>query len=263
MSPLEELADSLAQLPLRGIQLEYPNVLVHVLNGPEDIKSPRELHPAFYGCFDWHSSVHGHWMLVRLLKQTHLKKAEQVRRTLGENLTEAHLKGEAEYFQQPGRRSFERMYGWTWLLKLVHELRTWDDQDGKAWAEALQPLEEQIVRGYLDFLPRQTYPVRLGTHTNTAFGLMFAYDYACEFNAELKELIESRALDYFAADKDYPLSIEPSGADFLSPSLTEADLMRRVLDAADFARWFQIFAPGIYEALFLIGRTLKSPTWTA
>ncbi|HSI72773.1 MAG TPA: DUF2891 domain-containing protein [Fimbriimonas sp.] len=258
MGQLQDLADSLADLPLNGIQREYPNHIVHLLNGPEDIKGPREMHPAFYGCFDWHSSVHGHWMLVRLLKDCRLAKEQHIREALGQNLSEANLQVEADYFKSPGRRSFERMYGWTWLLKLALELRTWDDPDAKSWAASLLPLEQVIVRGYKDFLPKQTYPIRLGTHGNTAFGLMFAYDYACAFDHELRDLIRSRALDYYLQDADYGIKSEPGGADFLSPALIEADLMRRILSAHEFKTWFENFLPNLQGADNLLQPALVS-----
>jgi hypothetical protein len=249
---LQDHADALAELPLHGIHREFPNHIVHLLNGPEDAKTPRELHPAFYGYFDWHSSVHGHWMLVKLLKECELTKEAEIRAGLEENLTPQNLQAEAEYFNAPGRRSFERMYGWTWLLKLALEVRTWKDAQGQRWASALGPLEAIIVDGYKQFLPKQTYPIRLGTHGNTAFGLMFAYDYGKEFDSELRDLISARARDYFAADEGYPCSIEPSGADFLSPTLLEADLMRRILDPKDFAAWLDAFVPNLSGAVNLL-----------
>jgi hypothetical protein len=243
MSEIEAgLAAVLAELPLRGIRREYPNLILHVLNGPEDVRSPRELHPAFYGCLDWHSAVHSHWTLVRLLKTARLANADEIRNALAENLTAENLRREADYFLASNRRSFERPYGWAWLLKLALELRTWNE--GSEWADNLRPLEEVIVAGYLDFLPRQTYPVRVGTHANTAFGLMFALEYADRFNPALAAMIRSRAIDYYSEDRDYPTQIEPSGADFLSPSLIEADLMRRVLGER-FAEWFERFLPNL------------------
>src|SRR4051812_5716412 len=191
-------AMALARLPLGCIPREYPNAPGHLLNGAEDLRSPRELHPAFYGCLDWHSAVHGHWMLVRLLKSFQIAAARQVMR---QTLTRANLQAEADYFGQPNRKSFERTYGWAWLLKLAGELYGWDDPDGAEWADNLGPLEETIVKRYLEFLPRQTYPIRVGTHTNTAFGLAFAHDYAERTqNEPLRALVRERAMTYYARD---------------------------------------------------------------
>jgi hypothetical protein len=238
-------ASAFARLALRGMGREYPNKPDHVLNGPEDVQSPRALHPAFYGCYDWHSAVHGHWMLVRLLRRfPQLPEADAIRAALADHLTREHLQAEADYFHRPNRRSFERTYGWAWLLKLAQEVHDWDDPDGRQWSRHLQPLAQVIVAGYLDFLPKQTYPIRTGVHPNTAFGLAFAWDYAQATGHEpLRRLVEERSRTYFAADADYPAGWEPGGEDFFSPSLMEADLMRRVLPAAEFAAWFGRFLP--------------------
>ena len=243
----QEQASRFSRLALEGITREYPNSPGHVLNGPYDIHGPRTLHPAFYGCFDWHSSVHSHWMLVRLLRLFRsLPEAGEVRAVLGDNLTEDNLLAEKAYLDQPNRRSFERMYGWAWLLKLAEEVGAWDDPDGVTWARNLQPLVDTFVQRYLDFLPRQTYPIRVGTHSNTAFGLTFALDYArSSGHRELESLIVERSRDYFLADSNCPAGWEPGGNDFLSPCLIEADLMRRVLPAREFAPWFNDFLPGI------------------
>ncbi|MEO6457033.1 MAG: DUF2891 domain-containing protein [Chloroflexia bacterium] len=236
-----------ARMALDGIQREYPNKLDHVINGPDDLQSPQALHPAFYGCFDWHSAVHSHWMLVRLLRELPaLPEVSEIRTALNENLSKEHLLVETEYLSQPNRRSFERTYGWTWLLKLADELYTWDDPDGQRWSRNLQPLAEVFVQRYLDFLPRQTYPIRTGTHPNTAFGLVFALDYAKTIgHNELESLIVQRSLDYFSRDTDCAASNEPSGADFLSPCLIEAELMRRVLASEEFGPWLNRFLPGL------------------
>jgi hypothetical protein len=253
MELTDRLASKLAELPLGNLRREYPNVLAHVLNGPDDIKSPRELHPSFYGCFDWHSSVHSHWMLVKLLKEFDLDQEDAVREALNETLTAPNLLKEAAYFNEPNRVSFERMYGWTWLLKLADELSDWEDDDGEAWSAALKPLEDVIVDRYMQFLPKQTYPIRLGTHTNTAFGLTFALDYAAVLeNEDLHDLIMQRALEYFGEDEDAPIQFEPSGADFLSPALIEADLMRRVLPGKKFVEWFDAFIPSMAQATNLL-----------
>jgi hypothetical protein len=209
------------------------------------VKSPRAVHPAFYGSFDWHSSVHGHWMLVRLLRQfPDLPEAKQIRATLAAHLTAANLKTEADYFARPNAASFERPYGWAWLLKLAEELHGWDDADGKAWAKNIQPLADVIAARYVSYFPKQTYPIRSGVHPNTAFGLAFAHDYARAVgHKELRERIEERAKAYYLKDEAIPAQWEPDGADFFSPSLIEADLMRRVLPAAEFAAWFRRYLP--------------------
>ena len=174
-----EHASAFARLALKGLSKEYPNKPEHVLAGPADVKAPLALHPAFYGSYDWHSSVHGHWMLVRLLRLfPDLKEAAEIRAVLGAHLTAENLKVEADYFARKESKSFERPYGWAWLLKLAQELNGWDDPDGKVWAKNLRPLADVVVVRYLEFFPKQTYPIRTGVHPNTAFGLSFAHDYA-------------------------------------------------------------------------------------
>jgi hypothetical protein len=243
----QEQASSFARLALKGIHKEYPNKPADVLNSAKDIKSPRQMHPAFYGSFDWHSSVHGHWMLVRLVRMfPDLPERKEILAALAKNLTASNLQTEADYFAQPNRKSFERTYGWAWLLKLAEELRGWDDPDGKAWSKNLQPLAHTIVDRYLSFLPKQKYPIRTGVHPNTAFGLAFALDYArAAGHAPLRELVEKRSREYYARDVEIPARWEPDGADFFSPSLMEADLMRRVLPARDYCDWLGHFLPGL------------------
>ncbi|MBX7105202.1 MAG: DUF2891 domain-containing protein [Gemmataceae bacterium] len=253
--PMPELtrpqASAFIALALKNIDREFPNKPEHVWNGPDDGKSPRVLHPAFFGCYDWHSSVHGHWMLVRLLKRDPaLPEAAKVRAVLAARFTAENLRTEAEYFNQPNRKSFERMYGWTWLLKLAEELHSWDDSDARAWSKNLQPLADVIVASYLEFLPKQTYAIRTGVHGNTAFGLTFAHDYAVTTgNAKLRERIEERARFYYGNDADAPAGWEPGGNDFLSPSLCEADLMRRVLPRDEFRKWWAQFLPALPKSL--------------
>lgn len=245
---LERVQASLfAGLALEGIQREYPNKLDHVMNGPQEVRTPSELHPVFYGSFDWHSSVHGHWMLVRLLRTfPELPEAMEIREVLGAHLTPEKVAAEAAYLQQPNRASFERTYGWAWLLKLAEELRAWDDPDGRRWARTLQPLADAFVTRYMDFFPKQDYPIRRGVHPNTAFGVAFALDYARMVGEEgLESLLLERARDYFGADAGYPARWEPDGDDFFSRSLIEADLMRRVMPPEEFAVWFHGFLPGI------------------
>jgi hypothetical protein len=241
----QEQASSFARLALKAVEKEYPNKPEHVLNGEADIRGPRALHPAFYGSFDWHSSVHGHWMLVRLLRLfPNLPEQRQIRGVLAKNLTAANLQAEADYFAQPNRQSFERTYGWAWLLKLAEELHGGDDPQGRQWSRNLAPLADVIVARYLAFLPKQTYPIRSGVHPSTAFGLSFALDYArAAGHKRLRDLIEERSRTYFLADVDIPAAWEPSGADFLSPALMEADLMRRVLPPTEFRAWLARFLP--------------------
>ena len=242
-----DLAGRFAEVALAGIGREYPNHPGHLLTHPADLQSPRTLHPAFYGCYDWHSAVHSHWLLVRLLRRfPQLPQATAIRAALNRHLTEANLLVEAAYLQQPQRQSFERPYGWTWLLKLAEELHGWDDAEGAAWSHHLQPLVEVIAARYHEFLPKQTYPIRVGTHANTAFGLAFALDYArTAGRPELAKLLEERALAYFGQDRDYPAAWEPNGSDFLSPALVEADLLARILPPDEFARWLAGFLPGL------------------
>ena len=237
-------ASYFANLALTCIQQEYPNKLNQTLKEPSQLKEPHVLHPAFYGCLDWHSSVHGHWMLVRLLKQfPDLPEAPEIRRKLGQNITANNIQSEVEYLRTESK-SWERMYGWSWLLKLAEELYTWNDPEGKRWSANLQPLTDLFVERYLEFLPIQTYPVRTGVHPNTAFGLSFAWDYANSTNHfALKSMIEKRAKDYYLLDKDCPAEYEPSGEDFLSACLEEANLMQRVLPKDLFEQWFKRFLP--------------------
>ncbi len=243
----EGQASAFARLALKGLGREFPNKPADVLNAAADVRRPREVHPAFYGSYDWHSSVHGHWMLARLLRRfPGLPEGAEVRAALAEHLTAENLRAEATSFHRPGARSFERTYGWAWLLKLAEELHGWDDPDARQWSDHLRPLAEVIVARYLDFLPKQTYPIRSGVHPNTAFGLAFALDYARAVgHAALRERVEERARAYFARDAGLPAAWEPDGADFLSPSLTEADLMRRVLPPEEFRAWLGRALPGL------------------
>jgi hypothetical protein len=242
-----KLASRFARLALKGIQKEYPYKPGHVLSSDADVKSPRTVHPAFYGCFDWHSAVHGHWMLVRLLRQfPDLPESKEIRRVLNEHLSAGNLQKEADYFTRPYTQSFERPYGWSWLLKLAEEVHGWDDADARAWSRNLTPLTDVIVARYLSYFPKQTYPIRGGVHAQTAFGLTFALDYARTVgHKELEKLIVERGRAYFGKDADIPAAWEPDGADFFSPSLMEADLMRRVLPAEEFRAWFQRFLPNV------------------
>jgi len=242
-----ESASLFAGMALRGITREYPNKLDHVMNGEEDVQAPSALHPIFFGSYDWHSCVHGHWLLVRLLRLfPDLPEAEEIRATLDRLITPEGVEGELAYLGQPQRASFERTYGWAWLLKLREELALWDDPDGRRWGAILDPLAKAFADRYKEFLPKQDYPIRRGVHPNTAFGIAFALDYARTMgDSDLEELLVERALSYFSQDQDYPARWEPDGDDFFSRSLVEADLMRRVLPEEEFRAWFRAFLPGL------------------
>lgn len=248
----EEQANQLAELPLACIQSEYPNHLVHTLNDKSDLHEPHVLYPAFHGCFDWHSAVHGHWSLVRLLKRfLQLEKADTIRQLLIETISKENILAEAVYFQKEQNKSFERTYGWAWLLKLAEELHTWDDPLARELEMNLQPLTDQIANMFVEFLPKLKYPVRVGEHTNTAFGLIFAFDYAEKTaNEQLKSAIIEKASEFYLNDVNCPLDWEPSGYDFLSPCFEEIDLMRRVLDKERFSAWISDFAPTLNSAEF-------------
>lgn len=244
---LSAYSSDFARLVLNCIAREYPNKIEHSLTDPSQVQNPKSLHPAFYGCFDWHSSVHGHWLLAHLLRlYPTLADALEIRAALNENLTRENVQAEVNYFKQEGRASFERPYGWAWLLKLAEELHAWDDDEAKKWSRNLEPLVDNVVERYLAFFPKQTYPIRTGVHHNTAFGLSFALDYGrIVNNPQLTKLIIERSRTYFLSDSNYPAGFEPSGEDFLSPALIEADLMRRVLSAGEFQEWFHSFLPGV------------------
>src|SRR5262244_3634297 len=240
-------ASHFASLAMKCIQKEFPNKLDHVNNDADDVRSPRAMHPAFYGCFDWHSTVHGNWMLVHLLRLfPNMPEAKQIRAALDANLTEKNIAGEVAYLKQANRASFERTYGWAWLLKLAEELHDWNDEDGRRWSRNLQPLADGLVEKYLAFLPKQNYPIRTGVHPNTAFGLAFALDYARSVDdKKLESLLVERSRTYYGKDVNYPGGWEPGGEDFFSPALMEADLMRRVMSRSEFSVWFHRFLPGI------------------
>lgn len=244
----EEMAIKLADMPFNCIEKEFPNKTSHVDNSAVDSQlTPKALHPAFYGCFDWHSSVHGHWMLVKLLKSfPNLKDKEKLIAKLNKTLTVENLKLEADYFSKYDLANlYERTYGWAWLLKLDEELYTWDNPEAKKWHAALQPLTQKIVKLWKEYLPKQTYPNRTGVHNNTAFGLVFAYEWARTFHDQAFEnIIVKKTKDFYLDNKATPAYMEPDGADFFSPSLEVADLMRRVLPQKEFVAWFNAF----YEA---------------
>ena len=247
----EELAARFARLALDCVHREYPNKIGHVLNTDEDARTPSSLHPVFYGCFDWHSSVHGHWLLVRLLRTVSADQwaeglREQIIAALHQSFTVQGVTEEVAYFQAENRKSYERPYGVAWFLQLTAELREWQDPMAESWLETLRPLEEVIVGEIKSWLPKLAYPIRLGTHNQSMFAFGLILDWAdAAGDAEMKGLIRERTLAFHLKDKNCPLDYEPSGEDFLSPCLMEADLMRRVLDREEFAQWFGEFLPGI------------------
>lgn len=245
-------ANRLATLPLKCIQVEYPNKTGQVLSDSADLGTPRELHPAFFGCFDWHSSVHGHWTLVKLLKDfPELEYRDSIIDQLKLNISKNNIQGELDYFNREQEYSYERMYGWSWLLKLQQELDSWDLEEGNEMAENLQPLSDLIIERYKEFLPKLNYPLRVGTHTNSAFGMSFAYDYAVSSkNEELKSVIEKTARKLYLKDKKCPISWEPDGFDFLSPCLEEVALMQRVLPRDEFQFWISDFLPELKNRNF-------------
>ncbi len=234
-------ASMLAGLPMHCITQQYPNKTGHLVKSDSDqlISSPKQLHPVFYGCFDWHSSVHGHWMLIKLLKMfPQLPEANDIRAAINKTFTAENINTETKYFDDPMEKGWERTYGWAWLLKLDEELYTWNDEDAKRWHASLQPLTQKIISLWKAFLPKQTYPNRTGTHPNTAFGLVFALEYAQTLKDEsFEKLIVESAKRIYYKDKGAPSMWEPDGSDFLSPSLEEADLMRRILPVKEFRLW--------------------------
>ncbi len=245
-------ANALADLPLHCINTQYPNRLSQTLGGDEDLKPPAQLHPAFYGCFDWHSAVHGHWSLVSLLKSfPDIDNAEAIKQKLLNNISKENIDAEVKYFYGKHNKSYERTYGWAWLLKLAEALHTWDDETARQLETNLQPLTNLIIEKYIEFLPKLNYPLRVGTHTNTAFGLSFAYDYAETINHDpLKSAIKDRAMFFYLKDENCPMPWEPSGSDFLSPCLEEAALMKRLLPIGEFKPWLEAFLPQLKDKNF-------------
>lgn len=240
-------ASPFARIALANIEREYPNKLDHVINDALDVRSPRALHPVFYGSYDWHSCVHMHWLLARLLRCfPALPEAAEIRLAFDRHFTDANLAAEIAYLQQPSRQSFERTYGWAWLLKLQTELIALAsaDQRATAWCTALQPLTDIFVERYMQFLPLSHYPIRGGTHANSAFGLLFALEYTeAAQHFALRKLVTEKANTWFGRDRRYPSAYEPGGDDFLSPGLMEAALMMRVVDGCSYADWWQVFCP--------------------
>jgi len=247
-----EKANHLASLPVKCLQQEYPNKLGQMLLDSTEIKAPKKLHPAFYGCFDWHSSVHGHWSLVYLLKKyPTLANREEIIRKLRINLSKENILIEIEYLNKKHEKSFERTYGWNWLLKLQLELETYNEPFAQELANNLKPLSVLIIQRYIEFMPKLIYPIRVGTHANTAFGLTFAWDYALHSNDMVfQKSIKENTIRLFKDDVNCPFTWEPSGTDFLSPCLEEIALMERVLNKKEFLNWLRNFAPQLFSKKF-------------
>ena len=249
-----EQANKLAELPLDCINVEYPNKLNQTLASGEEVREPKELHPAFYGCFDWHSSVHGHWALVSLLREfPDLEKKDEIKNALKSSLTAENIAAEVAYFEKEHNKTYERTYGWAWLLKLAEELHSWQDPLARELENNLQPLTNLIEDQFQEFLPKLNYPIRVGEHTNTAFALALAYDYAVALEKpEFRELIEQRARSFYVNDDNCPLGWEPSGFDFLSPCFSEIDIMRRILPKNAFFMWMEDFMPQLKNEGFTL-----------
>lgn len=244
--------DHFAAVALGHLEKEYPNKLDHVINDSCELLSPRQLHPVFYGSFDWHSSVHGHWLLVRALRlNPNLQQAGVVHEILDRHFAPENIAVEVAYLKQPLRQTFERTYGWAWLLKLAAELKEAANDSSDAafarWERNLQPLARAFADRYIGYLPKATYPIRVGTHTNTAFGLALPLDYARVFqDPVLDAMLKSKARDWYGKDQNCP-AWEPDGTDFFSPSLMEAELMRRVLGPTEFIPWLDRFLPDLAQ----------------
>lgn len=243
----DDAAGRLAGLALACVHQEYPNKIAHVMQSDQDVRPPRELTPSFYGCFDWHSAVHGHWLLARLARTfPDAAWAAEARRALGKSLTAQNLAVEAQYVLGEGRETFERPYGLAWLLQLAAELRGWDDPEARAWSDNLRPLEAVAAERFRSWLPKLSHAIRTGEHSQTAFAFGLALDWArLAGDEDLEELLAERSRALYLGDRDCPLGYEPSGQDFLSPCLAEADLMRRLLGPAEYAAWLGRFLPGI------------------
>lgn len=241
------VTDRFARLALSCVHKEYPNKISHLLNSDDDVAAPRQLYPAFYGCFDWHSSVHGHWLLVRILNtDPETPYADVILDALARSFTPENIAGEVAYFQGADRASFERPYGTAWFLQLMTELRESELAEAAGWVETLSPLETQIADYTSAWLPKLVYPIRIGTHNQTAFAFGLMLDWAdATGNTAFRDELAAKSLEFYASDTACPLSYEPSGEDFLSPCLMQADLMRRVMGEQEFAAWLSLFLPVI------------------
>jgi hypothetical protein len=242
----KNLAAPFAAIALGHVTREYPNKLDHTMAGPDDVQSPRSLHPVFYGSFDWHSCVHGYWLLATLYRRfPDLEAATDIRAVFDQHLVPGKIAGELAYLARPESRSFERPYGWAWLLMLAAELLRHNSAEGRAWSAALVPLARAFADRFTAFLPRQPYPIRTAAHPNTAFALALAHEYAeVAGDAPLRQVIADRALAWYGRDANSQ-AWEPDGDAFLSPALVEAECMRRILPREQFGAWLAAFLPGL------------------
>lgn len=246
-------ARKIIDLPMHCLTVEYPNKLGQVLASEIELKSPKELRPIFYGCFDWHSSAHGYWSVVKLVKQfPELEDEFNITKFLSSAFTKNNVEIEKAFFEQPHNKNFERTYGWAWFFKLQEELFTWKDNPvAMQWYQTLKPLEDIFTKRYLEYLPKLNYPIRTGTHDNTAFGMALTLEYAEKVgNNQLREAIIEKAKELYTNDLNCPISYEPSGHDFLSPCLQEAWLMSKVLPTTEYKIWLQAFLPQIFDPKF-------------
>jgi hypothetical protein len=245
-----DAAARFAGLALKCLHDEYPSHISLTMDGDADARPPRELTPAFYGCFDWHSDVHGHWLLVRLVRLLpDAPFAAKARAALARSFTAENISGELDFLKRPGRASFERPYGLAWLLRLCAELRDWQDPQAQQWLNILKPLEAEAAARLQSWLPKLHYPIRIGEHDQTAFSFGLMWDWAgIAGNEPMRAALSDAARRFYVNDRNCPLNYEPSGEDFLSPCLAEADFMRRVLKPQAFARWLSGFLPGIPNA---------------
>jgi hypothetical protein len=244
---LRRSASDYARTALGNIQREFPSDVSQRMQSAEDLpKRPRERTPVFYGSFDWHSCVEMHWVLVRLLRTLPDDvPSSDIRQALDQQFTAAGLEAEARFIGDPNNRNRERPYGWGWALQLIHDVQSWDDPDARRWSRHLEPLATALSANFLEWLPRATYPIRYGVHGNSAFGISRSLPYARSRDARLLDVLVAKATTWFAADADYPAAWEPSGADFLSSALCEAELMAQLLDTSAYSTWLDRFLPGI------------------
>ncbi len=243
----ETVVARFAELALECVHREYPNKIGHVMNSAADAKTPHELTPVFYGCFDWHSAVHGHWLLTRLCRMyPDAPFVPKARAALDESFTAEKVAVELNYLNGEGRNTFERPYGLAWLLQLCAELNEWDDPQAKRWAAAMEPLERLAAQRFVDWLPKLTHPIRTGEHSQTAFAFGLVLDWArSRDRSDVADLVVRRCRHYYRSDRGANLAFEPDGQAFLSPALAEADLMRRILEPTQFAAWLGAFLPGL------------------
>ena len=245
-------AKKIFDLPTHCIKTEYPNKLGNVLGSDQDLKTPKQLRPIFYGCFDWHSSVHGFWSIVKLMKNfPELDQNNQVRNELNQLITAENVAVEMAFFNDKNNKNFERTYGWAWLLQLQMELNNWQDKDAQVWAKNLKPLSDLIIVRYKEYLPKLVYPIRTGTHDNTAFGLSLAIDYARSVNDKtFEKVIIDNANRLYLKDKSCNIAFEPSGSDFLSACLEEALLMSKIHPHDEYKKWLKGFLPQLQKKNF-------------